>query len=246
MPENRSVLERPASAPDTVVTYGDGPEQIADVRYGRGGTTAPLVIVLHGGYWRPAYDRTHTGPMTEAIAARGWTVAAPEYRRIPGDPDATLADVRRALAELPDMLDRHNGRYVVIGHSAGGHLALWAAASWAAPNLQGVLALAPVADLALAHRLALGGGAVRAFLGTEPEQRQDIDPCRLDSPSTAVEIVHGMQDEVVPVQVSDAYAARHPRVRLTAIDDCGHFQLIDPLSSAWDDVLQALQRLLAQ
>ncbi|MEJ2481209.1 MAG: hypothetical protein P8Y78_13830, partial [Acidihalobacter sp.] len=64
------------------------------------------------------------------------------------------------------------------------------------------------------------------------------------SPSAAVEIVHGVQDEVVPIEVSEAYAARHPGTRLTAIDDCGHFQLIDPLSKAWDGVLEALQRLL--
>ena len=244
MPEDRSVLTRPAPPPDAVVAYGDGPEQIADVRYGHGGRTdLPLVIVLHGGYWRPAYDRVHTGPMTDALAARGWTVAAPEYRRIPGNPDAMLEDIRRAVVTLPEALDRHDGRFIAIGHSAGGHLALWAAATLALPRLLGVLALAPVADLALAHRLALGDGAVEAFLGTAPEQRPDIDPRLLDSPVVDIEIVHGEQDEVVPPEVSESYVARHQRTRLTFVGGCGHFQLIDPLSAAWPDVLDAVQRL---
>lgn len=249
MPEDRSVLTRTAPPPDALIAYGDDPEQIADVRYGRDADTAtrPLAIILHGGYWRPAYDRAHTGPMADALATEGWTVAAPEYRRIPGDPDTMLADVRRALAVLPETLERHDGHVVIIGHSAGGHLALWAAASIAAPHLRGVLALAPVADLELAHRLGLGDGAVRSFLGTEPEERPELDPCRLDSPLPAgIEIVHGRQDEVVPIQVSEAYAARHPHARLRTIEDCGHFQLIDPLSNAWDSVLQTLRRLRAQ
>jgi acetyl esterase/lipase len=246
MIEDRSVLTRPAPPADAVIAYGDGPEQIADVRHGRCNTqpsARPLAIVLHGGYWRPTYDRTHTSPMADALATQGWTVATPEYRRIPGDPDATLADIRRALAILPEAVEGHDGRCIAIGHSAGGHLALWAAATLPAPRLQGVLALAPVADLALAHRMALGDGAVQAFLGTAPEQRLELDPCRLDAPNCAVEIVHGMQDEVVPLEISEAYSARHARTRLTPVDDCGHFQLIDPLSAAWVDVLDALHRL---
>jgi acetyl esterase/lipase len=245
MPEDRSVLERPAPAPDAVIAYSDGPEQIADVRYGNGNASErPLLIVLHGGYWRPAYDRVHTGPMTEALAAHGWTVAAPEYRRIPGNPDAMLEDIRRAVTTLPEAIERHDGRFIAIGHSAGGHLALWAAATLALPRLLGVLALAPVADLALAHRLALGDGAVEAFLGSAPERRPDIDPRLLDSPAVDIEIVHGVQDEVVPLEISESYIVRqHGRTRLTSVDDCGHFQLIDPLSAAWPDVLDAVRRL---
>src|SRR5687767_5756925 len=108
------------------------------------------VALIHGGFWRPAYDRVHLRPMAAALRDLGWEVVSIEYRRVPGDPDATVSDVRAALsAAAPD---------VIAGHSAGGHLALWAAATM---GLKAV-ALAPVADLRLAEELNLDGGAVKA------------------------------------------------------------------------------------
>lgn len=244
MTEDRSVLTRPAQSPDEVVAYGKGTEQVADVRFGHSGASGkPLVLILHGGYWRPAYDRAHAAPMAESLAAAGWTVAAAEYRRIPGEPDAMLEDVRCAVETLPEVVDRHDGRFVMIGHSAGGQLALWAASALPTPRLCGVLALAPVADLELACQWSLGDGAVTAFLGTPPIQRPDVDPKRLPSPATRIEIVHGVQDSVVPLAISESYAARHTETRLSHVQNCGHFQLIDPLSAAWPIVLKTLQRL---
>ena len=93
-PDDLSVLTRAARAPDEVVSYGTDADQIADVRFGVKGVGPvedpegrPLVLIIHGGFWRPAYARAHTGPMSEAIAAAGWTVASIEYRRVPGAPD---------------------------------------------------------------------------------------------------------------------------------------------------------------
>src|ERR1041384_4962897 len=121
-PDDLSVLTRPAPAPDEVVAYGSDADQIADVRFGADvdgapASTRPLVLIVHGGFWRPQYDRAHTGPMADAIAAAGWTVASIEYRRVPGDPDKTLHDVRDALAKLPAKISRHNGHVVLVGHS---------------------------------------------------------------------------------------------------------------------------------
>lgn len=244
MAEDRSVLTRPAAPPDEVIAYGDGGDQIADLRYGGDSAPArPLLLVLHGGYWRPGYDRSHTGPMTEALAGAGWTVAAAEYRRIPGNPDAMLEDVRMAIEVLPEAIPEHDGSVVVIGHSAGGHLALWAAAALRPSRLHGVLALAPVADLALAERQSLGDGAVRAFLGTAPDQRPELDPRQLESPAAAIEILHGIDDSVVPLEISQSYVQAHPHSRLEPIAGCAHFQLIDPLSAAWPQLLAAAHRL---
>ena len=205
-PDDLSVLTRPARAPDEVVAYGPGPDQVADVRFGAiagAGATAegadrrPLVLIVHGGFWRPQYDRTHTGPMAEAIAAAGWTVASTEYRRVPGEPDKTLQDVSDALVRLPAKISRHNGNVVLVGHSAGGHLVLWLTVARRTPQLIGTLALAPAADLQLAHELNLGDGATELFLGTTPKSRPDVDPAQLPSPQIPTVVVQGDRDVVV-------------------------------------------------
>src|SRR5215831_5579725 len=125
--EDRSVLKRASALPHSTVSYGDEPEQIADVRIGQDGTSRPLAILIHGGFWRPQIDRAHSAPMCESIAAAGWTIAAMEYRRVPGSSHLTLQDVRSAIESLPSLIGEHNGNVLLVGHSAGGHLALWAA-----------------------------------------------------------------------------------------------------------------------
>ncbi|MFD9127289.1 alpha/beta hydrolase [Kitasatospora sp. NPDC059571] len=245
--EDRSVLERPAPAPALTVRYGDGPEHLADVwPGGAAAADRPLAVMVHGGFWRPEYDRLHTRPLCAALAAAGWTAVSVEYRRRPGDPDATVQDVAAALAALPVELAGRvpfDGRTAVLGHSAGGHLALWAAAAAPAPGLAGTVALAPVADLALAHRLDLDGGAVADFLGGGPEGRADLDPVRLAAPAAPVVLVHGTADAVVPPSLTESYTAAHPAARAVPVPGAGHFALIDPLSPAWTAVLAALASL---
>jgi acetyl esterase/lipase len=247
VPEDDSILTRAASSPDEVIAYGKAPEQVADVRQGgeRAGRR-PLVLIIHGGFWRPDIDRTHTGPMAEALASAGWTVAAVEYRRTPGDPDLTVHDIALSLKTLPAKVARHDGRVLMIGHSAGGHLALWAASKRPIPELHGALALAPAADLQLAQRLNLGEGATLAFLGVEPNQRADLDPKQLPSPAIGVTIVHGADDDVVPFSVSESYVAAHPRARLVNLPDAGHFAPIDPDTAAWATVVSELECLARQ
>jgi acetyl esterase/lipase len=247
MVDDDAVLSRTATEPDSVVRWGPGADDVADVRVGAGGGRGAgrsLLVMLHGGFWRPAYDRLHVRPMTQALAAAGWTVAAPEYRRVPGDPGATTDDVRAALGALPSALaGAHDGRVVVLGHSAGGHLALWAASAAPAPGLVGTLALAPVADLAAAGAERLGSGAAEAFLGAGAGQRPDLDPCRLPAPSSRVVLLHGADDAIVPVRQSQAYADAHPEASLEVVPHTGHFAVIDPVSRAWQHVLAALDVL---
>ncbi len=183
-PDDLSVLTRPARAPDQIIAYGDDPDQVADVRFGaQDAEDRPLVLIVHGGFWRPQYDRAHTGPMAEAIAAAGWTVASTEYRRVPGDPDKTLQDVSDALAKLPAKISHHNGKVVLVGHSAGGHLVLWLTAARRTPTLVGTLALAPAADLQLADKLNLGDGATRLV----PRRRSQNAPRRRPAPAPLTE-----------------------------------------------------------
>ena len=164
MIEDTSVLTRTALPPDQVVIYGPHPDQSADVWVGHSGTTRPLLIIVHGGFWRPQYGRDQIGPMAAALAEAGWSVAAIGYRRIPGNPDVSVEDVRRSSQVLPREVHSHNGRVVLIGHSAGGHLALVAGFD-STLKLSAVLALAPAADLRLAEEQNVGSGAVSAFLG---------------------------------------------------------------------------------
>jgi len=218
--ESRSILDRPGPEPtgDLFVPATGVP------RLGR-------LALIHGGFWRPSYDRIHLRPMAAALRDLGWEVVSLEYRRVPGDPDETVQDVRSALSAVaPD---------VIAGHSAGGHLALWAAATL---RLKAV-ALAPVADLRMAEELDLGGGAVPAFLGGPSDQRPDLDPIEL--PPSGATLIHGSLDSIVPIGLSRAYVKAHPDSRLVELAGTAHFELIDPLSDAWPIVIQELQRLLA-
>ncbi|GAA4708165.1 alpha/beta hydrolase [Pseudonocardia yuanmonensis] len=234
--EDRSVLTRPAPEPDEVRAYGEGRDQLIEIYHG--GVDAaglPVLCLIHGGFWRPAYDRTHLRPLASALRAEGRTVVSVEYRRVPGDPDASTADVRAAL-----VLAAGIGPAVVAGHSAGGHLALWAATSAPPPGLVATVALAPVTDLGGAHRAGLGDGAVRDFLGADPGSRPDLDPIELASPSVPVTIVHGERDAIVPPVQARGYADVHRRTEVVIVPEAGHFALIDPLSPAWPAVRSRL------
>ncbi len=227
---------------DRIIAYGTGPEQIMEVRQSPAGASRPLVIIIHGGFWRPDIDRTHARPMAKAVAAAGWSVALPEYARVLRDPEPTLADLRLLLAQSVPRIAAHNGRVVLIGHSAGGHLVLWASAARLCPTLIGTLALAPVADLALAHQMGLGNGAVERFLGCDPDLRPDLDPCRMPASAAATTLVHGVEDDTVPLAISQSYAAAHS-ARLVAVAGAGHYELIDPQAAAWSCVMAELARL---
>jgi acetyl esterase/lipase len=215
------------------------------VRYGSEGDDRPLVVFIHGGFWRPATDRIHTGPLCTALAADGWTTAAIEYRRVPGEPEQTVADVEAALTSLPGLVTQHDGRLLVAGHSAGGHLALLAASTTSLPALVGVVALAPVADLQRAERMGLGDGACQAFLGCAAADRTDLDPVSLPTPPVPTTIVHGATDAIVPLEISEAYVAAHPTTRLMVTPSGGHFGVIDPLAPAFQAVVDELRSIAA-
>lgn len=236
--EDRAILTREAPPPDLTVRYGDHPDQLADIWPGES-PDRPLLVLIHGGFWRPTIDRTHSRPMANALRADGWTVAAVEYRRTPGQPDDALADILAAVHTVSTRTPgTHSRASVLVGHSAGGHLALCAATT--APGIARVVALAAVTDLRRAHAQHLGDGAVEAFLGGHPEQRADLDPVRLPAPDAPVTLVQGDRDEIVPPEFVDHYLAAHPGADSVLVPGAGHFPLIDPLSVAWPAVLRAI------
>jgi|SRR5215207_9676455 len=237
MNENRAVLSREAADPDELLRYGDHADQVIDVWHAK--DYRPAIVFIHGGFWRPEYDRMHARPLGEALAAEGWPVASIEYRREPGQPDASAEDVRDALEKLPELMDVHAG-FVLMGHSAGGHLALWAATTMNPVLLRGTVALAPVADLLMADRLGLDEGAVQDFLGSGV--RNDLDPVYLPAPITPVALIHGTADTRVPLTISESYVSAHPTARLIRVDHAGHYDLIDPETEAWHEVTTELTK----
>jgi acetyl esterase/lipase len=265
------VLTRPAPLPDHAIRYGTGPEHVADVWLPAATSrSAPLVIFLHGGFWRAAYDRSHTGPMATALAAAGYAVCVQEFRRTGqagGGWPGTFEDVATAVDRSPALVRKAAGPGVVAddpallaGHSAGGHLALWAAgrhllspdSGWHADTrARGVVVLAGVSGLADCYDQGLGNGAAADLMGGSPArfpQRYRVaDPAGLLPLGCPVRLVHGSLDDVVPVAMSRGYAAlgraAGDDTAVAELPGASHLDLIDPLSPAWPQVLAAFKDL---
>ncbi|MFE9771368.1 alpha/beta hydrolase [Streptomyces sp. NPDC005931] len=278
--EEESAFSHPPVEPDATASYGDHPDQVIDFYAPRGpagpGGPAPVIVVLHGGAWRAPYDRRHTSPFAGFLARRGFAVANVEYRRgavrtggrdpVAGRWPETFDDVAAALDALPALARRHlpqadARRVVVTGHSAGGHLALWGAARHLLPAdaawhtdgpapLRGVVALAPIADFAVADKLDVCGGAVRQLLGGDEafaERQPCADPALLLPTGIATTLVQGRADIDVPQAVAEAYADAAAKagevVGLTLLEDVGHFPLIDPAADACAVVAEEIAQL---
>jgi len=234
---------------------GPDPSQVADLHLPVGGGPHPVAVVLHGGYWQTRYGKLVTRPLALDLVARGWAAWNLEYRRLGsgrgggGGWPMTFEDVAGgvdALAGLDAPLDLT--RVVLVGHSAGGQLALWAASRARLPagavgalpsvDAQAVVALAPVTNLARARVHAeqlLGGRAVQV-----PDRWAQADPVRAGAPGVPALVVHPVGDETVPVERSREYA------RLTGVDlletPGRHRDPIDPASAAWAAAAGWLQR----
>jgi acetyl esterase/lipase len=243
-----SGLELPP--PDAVVRYAAHDDGLVDVHLPvPGAGPAPLVVLLHGGFWKQAYDRVHTRAVAAALATAGFVVATPEYRRVGGEGGwpATAQDVEAAVATLPALLEGlgvATTGLTVIGHSAGGHLALWLANQ--DHPVDRVVGVAPVGDLRSAARERLGDGATQALLGGEPEEvperYDEADPLtRLARrPECEVVVVHGSVDDIVPLSNSRSLVAARSFVDLRVVEGADHFDVMNPTSSAWSAVLAAV------
>jgi acetyl esterase/lipase len=277
--EEESAFSHPPVDPDVTAAYGDHPDQVIDfyaprAEGGPGGGLAPLIVVLHGGAWRAPYDRVHISPFAGFLARRGFAVASVEYRRgsegegapVAGRWPDTFDDVAAALDALPGLArealpQADPRRTVVTGHSAGGHLALWAAARHLLPAdapwrtdrpapLRGVVALAPIADFAVADKLDVCGGAARELLSGHEgfvERRPYADPALLLPTGIATTLVQGREDVDVPQAVAESYADAAAKagevVGLTLLEDVGHFPLIDPVADACAVVAEEIAQL---
>jgi acetyl esterase/lipase len=253
----QSILEIPPAAPGAHIAYGGDEFQFGELYLPEGEGPHPVAIVIHGGYWRARYDLRHIGHFCAALAKAGMAAWSLEYRRLGnegGGYPGTLDDVHAGAAHLKKIAKERPldlNRVVATGHSAGGQLVLWLAKQAAIP-LRGVVPLAPVADLRRAWELKLSGNVVADFLGGSPTEVPDryraASPIEMVPLKVRQHVIHGDRDDVVPIALSTAYVAAAQKsgddCTLTKPEGAGHFELIDPRSTAWNDVRGAIRKLV--
>jgi acetyl esterase/lipase len=233
------------------LTYGDDPSQWADLQR-PDGPSRGVVVVIHGGFWKAEYDASLGRPLAEDLTRRGWTTLNVEYRRVGngGGYPQTFDDVAAAI-DLLATTDVDTGTVVALGHSAGGHLAAWAAArgrfdEWRdGVGVTHVVSQAGVVDLTTAHDDDLGDGAVRALMGAGPDDPSyDLaDPARQLPLEAPVWCVHAADDPIVPLSQSTTYVekARAAGAAAELVEGSGgHFGVIETDADAWAAIVDVL------
>jgi acetyl esterase/lipase len=216
------------------VWYGEHAENLVDVwdsasESGPGESGADTVaVLLHGGYWRVRYDRSYLVPFAEYLVAQGLAVASVEYRRVGngGEWPVIIEDVTAGVDKAVELFP--GKRIVLVGHSAGGHLALLAADR---PGVAKVVAVGGLCDLARAHELGLSDNAVTLLLGGDLGRLPAADPMNHVPPPVPVTLIHGDADTDVPLELSQRYQEKSG-AELVVLPGIGHFEPVEPGAAA--------------
>ena len=269
MEDTARILTLAPPPADASLPYGPDPLQFGDLRLPAGRGPWPVVVVVHGGFWKAAYSLDHIGWLCQALTRLGYATWSLEYRRVSqpgGGWPGTFLDVAHGVGRLHVLAERFPldlARVAVIGHSAGGHLALWVAGAHRVPPgsplrvddplpLRGAVSLAGVNDLRRGWELGLGSDAVAALMRGSPDDHPDryaaASPQALLPLGVRQAVVHGTADPTVPFELGRRYAeaatAAGDDAVLWALPDMGHFEVIDPYSDAWPTVQQAVAYVL--
>ncbi|MBF6611974.1 MAG: alpha/beta fold hydrolase [Chloroflexi bacterium] len=265
------ILSRPAPIAGDRIHYGPGEWNFGDLRLPSTRGPHPLVVVIHGGFWRAQYDLLYMAHACAALATLGFATWNIEYRRI-GNPGggwpgtfldiAAAADFARDLAHSYDL---DLSRVVAVGHSAGGQMALWLAGRHRIPQpsvlysasplpIKGAVSLAGVVDLRRGWELRLSNEVVQEFMGgapaSVPQRYRAGSPTELLPVGLPQWLVHGTNDANVPYQISKSYCdlARSlgDDATLVTLPGAGHFEVVDPQSREWPSVAGALRAALGE
>jgi acetyl esterase/lipase len=270
-PISAEAMARSTPAMAERIAYGSAPSQFAELWLPAGSGPVPVAVLVHGGCWQATYGLDLMDPMAADLYRQGVAVWNIEYRRLGesgGGYPGTFLDVGQAIDALRGLPQRPRldlRRLVAIGHSAGGHLALWAAARHRLPQgsplagaepqrIGAVVTLAGINDLA-AYRAtgpACGGAAtVDALTGARDRPPGsalgDTSPPALLPMGARQLVASGTNDGIVPARFGHDYAALAQRAGdpVEVLDLSGdHFALIDPGSSAWATLRRKILELL--
>jgi len=264
----RDLAALPQPPADHTIAYGPAPQQVAELRLPKGRGPHPVVLVIHGGCWQVPWAFDQVRALAAALTAEDFATWSLEYRRI-GDPGGgwpgTLEDVARGADHLREVAKAHPldlDRVVVLGHSAGGHLALWLAARHRLPKdsplrgepplpVRGVVTLAGITDLRAGAAGRVCGEAIPQLLGGPPEARAfrlgQASPIELVPLGVPQRLLVGARDAIVPAEQARAYAAAATAagdaVEVRVLEGAGHFEPVDPGSSAYPAVRDAVRAL---
>jgi acetyl esterase/lipase len=231
--------------PNARIPYGKEASQFGDLYLPKGPPPHPVVLFIHGEFWRNTSSVDDTAPVCAALAGAGAAAWNLEFRRL-GDPGGNWAgmsdDIIRGAQKLVSLQARYNldlTRTVAAGHSAGGQLALWLAAQRVI-DLRGVVPLAGISDLRRAWALQLDGGVVGVLLGGSPDRVPQryaaASPAELLPISVPQRVLHGTADNVVPFEMSRRFAKASGNAKLIPVPGAGHLDLIDPRARVWPTV----------
>ena len=270
-PEDLAAL--PIRAPDRRIAYGTDSSQFPELRIPAGTGPRPLVVLIHGGCFKAGSARAHRlGAMADALKADGIATWSIEYRRL-GEPGSgwpgTYLDVGRAVDHVRAIAGEYHldlGRVVVVGHSAGGHLAMWTAARhrltkaselYVADPLpvRGVMDLAGPVDMTAnipGYEALCRDTVITSLLGGTPAAVPDhyaqASAIKLLPLAIPQVLVLGSHEDYVPLPLVDAYVQAATQagdqVRRILIPGAGHFEIASPLSFTWPQVKAAIQSLL--
>jgi acetyl esterase/lipase len=263
----------PSNPPDERITYGSDSSQYGELRLPTGAGPHPVVVLIHGGCFKSAYATPRDlAQMGDALKAKGIATWNVEYRRL-GQPGGgwpeTYLDVGRAIDQLRSIAQKYPldlGRVVLVGHSAGGHLAMWSAARARVPAnspvhmanplpVRGVVDLAGPVDMTVhipEYDTLCRDSVITTLLGgtpsTMPERYAQVSPKALLPIGVPQLVVIGTFEEFVPRPIVESYVSAAVQAgdsaRMLFLPKAGHFEIASASAFTWPKIESAIRAML--